>query len=586
MELMIEHLLEQGIAAHKEGKLQAAEKLYRSILDVQPQHSDANHNLGILSMDAGKIEEAVSSLKIALEANPKQGQFWLSYLDALIQLGHFDNAKQILRQSRNIGLARDWIDRLEARMDEIGTSAPKVSVGTQPSQEQIDYLITLYFQGDLQQALVQGNILTGQFPNDPVIQNILSGIYSGLKNYEAATITYNKAIALKPDFAEAHHNRGIFLSNIGKYKEAIAIYNKAIALKPDFTEVHINLGNTLKLLGKHKEAIISYCKAVEFNPNNAEAYNNLGVAFNKLSKHDQAISCYNKAIELKPDFSGAYNNLGEVFRKLGRYEEAIVQFNIANNPTSKAKILECLYETQNYTKFNEELNLLIETDKKNIRIAAISAFIANQLKQEDPYPFCKNPIDFFHVSNLTNYVINVSEFIDGIILEAERENALWEPENTATVAGFQTRNNIFQAGRNCADLGKIIEKEINSYRSKFAPENCLFIKSWPIKHAITGWYVRLKKNGYQTAHIHQDGWISGVIYLKTVDFGNTIEGALEVSLYGYDLNVLDKNYPKEIYRPKIGDIVLFPSSLFHKTIPFTKDTERCVIAFDLIPLDH
>jgi hypothetical protein len=112
------------------------------------------------------------------------------------------------------------------------------------------------------------------------------------------------------------------------------------------------------------------------------------------------------------------------------------------------------------------------------------------------------------------------------------------------------------------------------------------IKSWPIKHAITGWYVRLKKNGYQTAHIHQDGWISGVIYLKTVDFGNTIEGALEVSLYGYDLNVLDKNYPKEIHRPKIGDIVLFPSSLFHKTIPFTKDTERCVIAFDLIPLDR
>ena len=327
MELMIEQLLKQGIVAHKEGKLQAAEKLYRSILDVQPQHSDANHNLGILSMDAGKVEEAVSSLKIALEANPKQGQFWLSYLDALIQLGHFDTAEQILKQSRYIGLARDWIDRLEARMGEIETSAPKASVGTQPSKEQIDYLITLYFQGDLQQALIQGNILTGQFPNDPVIQNILSGIYSRLKNYEAATVSYNKAIALKPDFAEAHHNRGIFLSEIGKYEESIAVYNKAIALKPGFTEAYNNLGNTLKLLGKHKEAIISYSKAIEFNPNNAEAYSNLGVVFNKLSKHDQAVSCYNKAIELKPDFAEAYNNLGEVFRKLERYQEAIIQFN-------------------------------------------------------------------------------------------------------------------------------------------------------------------------------------------------------------------------------------------------------------------
>ena len=361
MELMIEHLLEQGIVAQKEGKRQAAEKLYRSILDVQPQHSDANHNLGILSMDAGKIEEAVPSLKIALEANPKQGQFWLSYLDALIQLGHFDNAEQILRQSRNIGLARDWIDRLEARMDEIGTSASKVAVGTQPSQEQIDYLIALYFQGDLQQALIQGNILTDQFPNDPVIQNILSGIYSGLENYEAATISYNKAIALKPDFAEAHHNRGIFLSNIGKYKEAIAIYNKAIALKPDFTEAHINLGNTLKLLGKHKEAIISYSKAIEFNPANAEAYNNLGVVFNKLSKHDQAVSCYNKAIELKPDFAEAYNNLGEVFRKLGRYEEAIIQFDKSMflNPRSfmpRVGLNKILYKRG---RFQDAINILI-----------------------------------------------------------------------------------------------------------------------------------------------------------------------------------------------------------------------------------
>ena len=65
---MIEHLLEQGIAAHKEGKLQAAEKLYRSILDVQPQHSDANHNLGILSMDAGKIAVSYTHLTLPTKA--------------------------------------------------------------------------------------------------------------------------------------------------------------------------------------------------------------------------------------------------------------------------------------------------------------------------------------------------------------------------------------------------------------------------------------------------------------------------------------------------------------------------------------
>ena len=45
MELTIEQALQQGIAAHKEGKIQEAESLYRAILQSQPLHPDANHNL-------------------------------------------------------------------------------------------------------------------------------------------------------------------------------------------------------------------------------------------------------------------------------------------------------------------------------------------------------------------------------------------------------------------------------------------------------------------------------------------------------------------------------------------------------------
>ena len=94
------------------------------------------------------------------------------------------------------------------------------------------------------------------------------------------------------------------------------------------------------------------------------------------------------------------------------------------------------------------------------------------------------------------------------------------------------------------------------------------------------------KNGYQSTHIHPNGWISGVVYLKTIEANNTNEGAIELSLHGYDLPILDENYPKKIYLPQTGDIVLFPSSLFHRTIPFKEDTDRCVVAFDLIPLEH
>ena len=92
MELTIDQALQQGVAAHKEGKLQDAERLYRAILQAQAKHPDANHNLGVLAVAVGKPFEAIPLFKLALEANPKIEQFWLSYIDALIKVERFNMA--------------------------------------------------------------------------------------------------------------------------------------------------------------------------------------------------------------------------------------------------------------------------------------------------------------------------------------------------------------------------------------------------------------------------------------------------------------------------------------------------------------
>ena len=86
MELTIEEALQQGISAHKAGKLEEAERLYRAIIGSVPTHSDANHNLGVLAVGVGKVDTALPYLKTALEASPNHGQYWISYIDALIKL--------------------------------------------------------------------------------------------------------------------------------------------------------------------------------------------------------------------------------------------------------------------------------------------------------------------------------------------------------------------------------------------------------------------------------------------------------------------------------------------------------------------
>ena len=77
MELTLDQALQQAVAAHTEGKLQDAERLYRAILQAQPNHPDANHNLGVLAVAVGKLSEALPFFKQALDAARSNAEYHL-----------------------------------------------------------------------------------------------------------------------------------------------------------------------------------------------------------------------------------------------------------------------------------------------------------------------------------------------------------------------------------------------------------------------------------------------------------------------------------------------------------------------------
>ena len=138
MELTVEEALQQGIAAHKEGKLQDAERLYRAILQSQPAHPDANHNLGVLAVSVNKAEAALPLFKTALEANPKIKQFWLSYIDALIKEKQFENARQLVEQAKTQGVAGEKLNVLETQLAPYTEKPIKAEIS--PSQQQLKAL--------------------------------------------------------------------------------------------------------------------------------------------------------------------------------------------------------------------------------------------------------------------------------------------------------------------------------------------------------------------------------------------------------------------------------------------------------------
>ena len=77
--------------------MQEADRLYTAILKVQPKHHDANHNMGVLAVGVGKVEQALPFLKTALARNPSKALFRLSYIDALIKLRKLADAQSVLK---------------------------------------------------------------------------------------------------------------------------------------------------------------------------------------------------------------------------------------------------------------------------------------------------------------------------------------------------------------------------------------------------------------------------------------------------------------------------------------------------------
>ena len=151
---------------------------------------------------------------------------------------------------------------------------------------------------------------------------------------------YDKAITLKPDYAEAYINRSTALQDLRQPAAALQSCDKAIALKPDYAEAYNDRGIVLRELEQFDAAVVSYDKAISIKPDYAEAYLNRGTALQELMQLQQAQASFQKALELKPDFCSAKwlsacSTIPPLFLK---------QDNIEISRTAFAKALEDLNE--------------------------------------------------------------------------------------------------------------------------------------------------------------------------------------------------------------------------------------------------
>ncbi|WAS54384.1 tetratricopeptide repeat protein [Burkholderia ambifaria] len=195
-------------------------------------------------------------------------------------------------------------------------------------QQALQEALTHHQAGRLGEAKTLYDAILHAQPGQPDAMHFLGLLACQLKQYDAGLALMERSLAARPD-ASYFNNLGNMLRECGRLDDAIAHYRRAVALRPDYPEAHNNLGNALRDARDPAEAMQSCSRAIELRPGYAEAYNNLGNVLQDLGELDAAAASYGKAIAFHPAYAEAHSNLGNVLRAQERHADAIVQYRRA-----------------------------------------------------------------------------------------------------------------------------------------------------------------------------------------------------------------------------------------------------------------
>jgi len=322
MEITIQQALQNGIAAHKAGRLEEADRYYTVILKAQPLHSDANHNKGVLAVSIGNLQMALPFLKTALEANPTVAQYWFSYINTLIKLNNIEDAYAVFEKAKEHGATGDTFEKLGQKL------VAKLKTNKTQTKKQVIDKPNILDTMNLEQAFKLASKMaeTGN-ANDakrifhdilvkiPLNKKAIQGL-NKLSEQQHQTIarTLDTPQTQLQELSKLYHQRHHDLA----LKKAHELYVEY----PNCTKLLNILAAILKDLGQLDLSYEAFSKVIAIMPDSADAHYNAGVVLKEQGKHEKAITAFNKALTIKPAFSAAYNNKGNALNEQGRVKEA------------------------------------------------------------------------------------------------------------------------------------------------------------------------------------------------------------------------------------------------------------------------
>ena len=508
----------------------------------------------------------------------QSGQFALAENQAKILLEDFP---QELILHNVLGVSQEAQKKFKEAAD---TYHNVLKIQPQFAEMQFNLGSVLYQLGDTQGA-IQHYQKAIQIKPDLVVAYFNLGIaYQNESQFDKALSAYEKAIELEPGFYEAYGNKGAVYLLQGDFDAAILSFQKSLNIQ-DHARGHFNLGNAYRNQGHLEKAIQSYQRAIEMSPNDAEICSVLGDALWHQGKIQEANQYLRQAVALNKENPIANYNLATFLHDNKKFQEAYEFYKASQLKDWEERALYCLYKTKQFDIFEKELNSVILKKNTSPLLATLSTHFARNFYKEDRYNFCPNPLHFvFH--GQVDALKDPKDDLLKSLLHDINEADISERTQSRLVNGVQSSGNLFKRkDSSFKKLAKEITLLIKKYFDRYKNEDSMFIKAFPKNIEFSSsWFVKMQKGGHLSSHIHEEGWISGAVYLAIPQQKkHPDEGGIELSIDGDDYPRMHDDFEKKLYLPQVGDVVFFPSSVFHRTIPFSSNEERICIAFDLKP---
>ena len=400
-------------------------------------------------------------------------------------------------------------------------------------------------------------------PENATIHNYIGHALRAQGKIGDACLEFERASILDPDLTPAIQNLGLAFLSLDKPEEARSAFEKAIASDAGNARLHIHHGASLHHLGRYGEAAAAYRRALDIEPDSAEALNNLGVSLQEDGHLEQAVISYRKASALAPDDKQIQVKICDALLSLGRADEALALADqVLDQRPGQTGALAVRTVALTETGADQEAAELLDFD-----------LLVRQVRLQPPDSFVS--LKAFNQA-LANHVSN-------------HPTLTFEPPGHATRGGSHTGELLVDPKGPTAQLEAVIHDAVTDWCMVLAGETgsdvaAMLLDSRPADWKLTMWAVIMQSQGFQLPHMHPAAWLSGVYYPQLPSSLNDTDQAGWIE-FGRPPETLQpkKKHTARIYKPEEGLLLLFPSYMYHLTIPFDSDEKRISIAFDVIP---